>query len=313
LTIDCLASIEPEIACSAGMRVIVIDNASPDGAADRVSSAIEEHGWGNWATLVRARSNRGFAAGNNIAIRAMHSTYPMARFLVLLNPDTVVRPGALRRLLDFMESRPDVGIAGGRSEDLDGEPQMCAFRFPNVVSEVLGQLNVGLLDRLFADRLARLGVLHEPRQVDWVSGAFMVIRRELIEQVGLMDEGYFLYYEETDYCHRAQRAGWTCWHVPECRVVHFVGQSTGVKTRHQAPSRLPPYWFESRRRYFAVNYGRVYAAFIDLALLVASPIGRARDLLQGKVRRTPPRFVGDLMRYSALWHREKTAAVSLDS
>lgn len=301
LTIDCLASIEPERASVPGLHVVVVDNASPDGAADEVARAIEARGWGSWVELVRAPANRGFAAGNNVAIRHMRSHHPDAGWLLLLNPDTLVRPGALRRLLDFMVERPEVGAAGGRSEDPDATPQVCCFRFPNAVNEMLGHLGIGLLGRLFERWLTGLGIPQQPRQVDWVSGAFVLMRRAMVDQLGLMDEGYFLYFEETDYLLRAQRAGWQCWHVPDSRIVHLVGQSSGVTVRDQAPRRMPGYWFDSRRRYFVHHYGRTYAALTDLALVLVCPIGRLRHLLQGRTPHTPPHFVGDLLRHSALW------------
>jgi N-acetylglucosaminyl-diphospho-decaprenol L-rhamnosyltransferase len=228
--------------------------------------------------------------------------------LLLLNPDTLVRPGALRRLRDFMATRPEVGAAGGRSEDLDATPQVCCFRFPNAVNDVLVHLGIGLLGRLFERHLTGLGIPQQPRQVDWVSGAFVLMRREMVEQLGLMDEGYFLYFEETDYLLQAQRAGWQCWHVPDARIVHLVGQSSGVTVRNQAPRRMPGYWFESRRRYFVHHHGRVYAALTDLALVLVCPIGRLRHRLVGRTPRTPPHFVRDLLRHSALWHSEAPPA-----
>ncbi len=307
LTVDCLASIAPDIVGLPPTRVIVVDNASPDGAGEVVARAIAERGWGAWAELVPAPANHGFAAGNNIAIRTMLREEPQAQYLLMLNPDTVVRPGALCRLMNFVDVRPEVGMAGGRSEDPDTTPQMCCFRFPNAVNEVLGHVGLGLLDRWFARHLTRVGIPQEPRQVDWVSGAFLLVRRRVVEQVGLMDEGYFLYFEETDYLRRAQRAGWQCWHVPDSRVVHLVGQSSGVTVRDRAPRRLPAYWFESRRRYFVRHHGRAYAALMDLALVVACPLGRLRHALQGKAQRTPPHFVRDMMRHSALWRRDALA------
>lgn len=301
LTIDCLRSIEPELASVPGSRVIVVDNASPDGAADRVAQAIADHGWGGWATLLRAPGNLGFAAGNNIAIREMLAEAQPAGYLLLLNPDTLVRPGALRTLVDFVAARPEVGMAGGRSEDPDATPQMCCFRFPNAINEVLGHLGIGVLDRLFARHLTRLGVPEQPLQVDWVSGAFVLVRKAVLDDIGLMDEGYFLYFEETDYLRRAQQAGWQCWHVPASRVVHLVGQSSGVTVRNQAPKRVPAYWFESRRRYFVAHHGRLYAALTDLLVIVGYPLGRLRHWATGKTRPTPPHFLGDLIRHSALF------------
>jgi len=304
LTIACLRSIEPELASVHGTRVIVVDNASPDGSADRVQQAIDDHGWNRWATLIRAPGNHGFAAGNNIAIRAMLADEQAAEFVLLLNPDTLVRPGAFRILVDFLAAHRSVGIAGGRSEDLDATPQMCCFRFPNAVNELLSNLGVGALDRLLQRHLSRLGIPEEPRAVDWVSGAFMLVRKAVIDDIGLMDEGYFLYYEETDFTRRAKLAGWDCWHVPQSRIVHLVGQSSGVTVRNQRPRRMPSYWFESRRRYFVLNHGRLYAAVADLMVILAHPLGRIWRLLQHKPNRSPPYFWGDFVRHSAIFRRD---------
>jgi len=309
LTIDCLRSIEPELASVPGTRVIVVDNASPDGAADCVEQAIREHGW-YWATLMRAPRNGGFAAGNNIAIRAMLAEAQQAEYLLLLNPDTLVRPGALRILVDFLDVHPKVGIAGGRSEDPDATPQMCCFRFPNAANEALGYLGVSVLDRLFERYLTRLGIPEEPRAVDWVSGAFMLVRKAVIDQIGLMDEGYFLYFEETDFTRRARLAGWGCWHVPQSRIVHLVGQSSGVTVRDQRPRRVPTYWFDSRRRYFVLNHGRAYAAMADLLVIAAYPLGRLWRMLRRKPDRTPPHFLADFVRHSAIVRRETAQSLA---
>jgi N-acetylglucosaminyl-diphospho-decaprenol L-rhamnosyltransferase len=307
LTIACLRSIEPELQSVPGTRVIVVDNASPDGAADRVEQAIAENGWAAWATLIRAPHNGGFAAGNNIAIRAMLADERRAEFVLLLNPDTLVRPGAFRILLDFLAARPTAGIAGGRSEDLDATPQMCCFRFPNAVNEVLGYLGIGVLDRLLQRHLTRLGIPEEPRAVDWVSGAFMLVRKAVIDDIGLMDESYFLYFEETDFTRRARLAGWGCWHVPQSRIVHLVGQSSGVTVRDQAPRRVPGYWFESRRRYFVLNHGRLYAAMADLLVILAYPVGQFLRWLRRKPDRNAPHFFGDFIRHSAILRGETAA------
>ncbi len=304
LTIDCLRSLEPEVASMPGMHVFVVDNASPDGAADRVAEAIAREGWGAWATLIRAAENRGFAAGNNIAIRAMQAQGATADHVLLPNPDTIVRPGAIRGLVEFAQAHPRAGIVGGRSEDPDTTPQMCCFRFPSATDEILGHVGIGVLDRLFHKRLARIGIPQEPVQVDWVSGAFMLIRKEVLEQVGYMDETYFLYFEETDYTRRARLAGWECWHVPQARIVHLVGQASGVTVRDQPRRRVPAYWFESRRRYFVLHRGRAYAALTDLAVALVYPMGRVLDWLRRRPNRAAPRFLSDFLRHSAVFKGE---------
>ncbi len=305
LTIECLRSLAPQLSELERWHVYVVDNASPDDSADRVEAAIAQNEWQPWVTFIRSPVNGGFAAGNNLAIRTMFAAAEPPDFVLLLNPDTVVRPGALRRLLDFMLDNPGVGIAGGRSEDADTTPQCCCFRFPNILGEVSLYLQLGLFDRILNRFVTRLGTPDEPLQVDWVSGAFMMVRRQVIDDIGLMDEGYFLYYEETDYTLRARRAGWTCWHVPDSRVVHFVGQSSGVTVRNVRPARRPRYWFESRRRYFALNHGVWYAAVVDLLVLTVYPFARLRAFLQRRPSMDPPHLYGDLARYSALVHGQR--------
>jgi N-acetylglucosaminyl-diphospho-decaprenol L-rhamnosyltransferase len=304
LTLDCLRSIVPELPSLPGLQVVVVDNASPDGADDAVEQAIAREGWGGWARLVRAGRNGGFAAGNNVAIRAMLAQAEPADFCLLLNPDTIVRPGALRTLLDFMVANPRVGIAGGRSENPDTTPQMCCFRFPNGVNEVVGYLGIGLFDRLFERHLSRVGIPEQPREIDWVSGAFMLIRKQVLDDIGLMDETYFLYYEETDFTRRARLAGWPCWHVPQARIVHLVGQASGVSSQSQVRQRRPAYWFASRRRYFVLHKGRLRAALTDLAVVLVYPVGRLMGWLRKRPNQPGPHFLRDFIRHSALWRGE---------
>jgi GT2 family glycosyltransferase len=199
-----------------------------------------------------------------------------------------------------MERHPKVGIAGGRSEDPDTTAQHCCFRFPNAVSELSDQLRLGVFDRIASRFLTRLGIPEQPTRVDWVSGAFMMVRDAVFDDVGSMDESYFLYFEETDFLLRAHRRGWECWHVPQSRVVHLVGQSTGVGRRTGPPPRLPAYWFESRRRYFVLNHGLVYAVVTDMLVIAGHLAGLLRSRLQRNLRHTAPYFGRDLLRRGVL-------------
>jgi len=298
LTIDCLRSVEAEIETVADFRVVVVDNGSRDGSDKKVEQAIIENAWDSWATFVRAQGNHGFGAGNNIVFKEVLEDERATDFVVMLNPDTIVRPGAFRILVDFMRRHPEVGIAGGRSEDPDETPQLCCFRFPNILSELSLYLKIGIVDHLLQRFLTKVPIPELNRQIDWVSGALMIVRREVLEDVGLMDEGYFLYYEETDFTLRARRAGWTCWHVPKSRIVHFVGQSTGVTTRGVKPDRRPKYWYESRHRYFVKNHGLLYAAVVDACAISACALWRARRSIQRKPDYDPPHLLGDLIRHS---------------
>lgn len=300
LVIETLRSIETELDHVPNCDVIVVDNDSGDGSAEQIAAAIADNGWERFATLICSERNAGFAAGNNVAIRRALAAAQPYDYVLLLNPDTIVRPDALQILLNFMESNPEVGIAGGRSEDPDATPQMCSFRFPSALSEFAYFLNLGVFDRIFRRSLSSPAAHESEVQVDWVSGAHMMIRPKVFEDIGLMDEGYFLYYEETDFTLRARRAGWLCWHVPQSRIVHLVGQSSGVSTRKSEVRRRPPFWYESRRRYFVLNHGLAYAALVDVLALTGYALRKLRAVVFRKPDSHPPHFAADLLRHGVL-------------
>ncbi len=307
LVVDCLRSLAPEVLAHPGTAVLVVDNASGDDSVEVISAAIAGSGWASWASLLPSPTNGGFAAGNNLAIRAALASPTPPECFWMLNPDTVVRPGALRALADFMAKNPQVGILGGGIDEADGSPWSVMFRFPGILSEIERGLAFGPVTRL----LSRWNVLRpagpEPARVDWVSGATFMVRRTTVETIGLMDDRYFLYFEETDYCRRAQRAGIECWYQPQSRIMHIAGQSTGLTAKSDQPRRVPAYWFESRRRYFAKSHGRLYAALADLAWMSAFCLGRLRNWLQRKPAALPPRLLADFFRHSSLWNSPDAA------
>ncbi len=300
LTIDCLAALETQMQANQDAYAIVVDNDSGDGTADAIAQAIASRGWQDWVELIRSPVNGGFAAGNNIALRQAMLRFPHFEHLLLLNPDTVVRAGFVLALRDFMAAAPRVGIAGARCEDPDGTPQECSFRFPGIISEFSSQLRLGFFDSLVRNRLVRMGSFEQPVAADWVSGAAMIIRRGVFDDIGFMDESYFLYFEETDFTLRAKRAGWETWHVPQARVIHYVGQLTGVRHGDQRPKRLPAYWYESRRRYFVLNHGLLYSVLVDLAVILGNALWRLRRLIERKPAIDPPFWIRDLVAKGAM-------------
>lgn len=301
--VACLRSLAPEVAAvPAQVDVVVVDNASGDDSVAVIGGAIEREGWGGWARVMQAPVNGGFAYGNNLAVRpALAAPDPPDHFWIL-NPDTEVRPGALRELLGFVQARPEVGIAGSSFEIATGELWPHAFRFPSIRSEIASALRLRVVDRLLKRHVVLMTMGDRPERVDWIPGASMLVRREVFEQAGLMDEGYFLYFEETDFCRAAARAGWQCWYVPASRVMHIAGQSTGVTTPGAAPRRRPAYWFESRRRYWMRQHGWWYAAATDLAWMACFGLWQLRRILQRKPRTDPPHMLFDFARNSALLH-----------
>jgi N-acetylglucosaminyl-diphospho-decaprenol L-rhamnosyltransferase len=214
-------------------------------------------------------------------------------YILLLNPDTIVRPGALQALVDFMDKHPDVGIAGSRLED-PGWHTTASQHFASIpsISELEQGLRLGILSKLLNNWQVAPPVSQETCQTDWVAGASMIVRREVFEAVGLIDEAYFMYYEEMDFCLQAQRAGFSCWYVPQSRVIHLVGQSSGVTDSKRPPKRLPQYWFDSRQRYFLKNYGWLYTAIADASSgLQVLPFGGYVESFKVSQILDPPQFL----------------------
>ncbi len=292
LTLRALSSLDEERKLPGiALKVAVVENDSGDAA--RLREAIDAR-FSEFAQLVVSPHNGGFGAGNNLGVRTLIAEGSKAQYFHFLNPDTVVRPGAVLELARFLAAHPRAGAAGSRFEHADGTPWPVAFRFPTALGEFEGGACVGLISKLLKEHVVALELGDRPEQVDWLSGASIMAKREVLETVGGFDEAYFLYFEETDLCLRMKAAGWEIWYVPESCVMHIRGQSTGVTTLDTKPQRRPVYWFASRRRYFAKNHGLVYAAAADLAFLVGNSIGVVKHTFERVP--TTPRLLRDFAR-----------------
>lgn len=291
LTIDAVRSVLPQL--EPGDRVYVVEGGSGDDSAAKLTASLTDLPQVEFLPLAE---NRGFAAGNNAAIRLALARPRPPDLVMLLNPDTIARPGSIGALRDFMAEHPRVGLAGSRQETPDGESLLAARRFHNLANEWDSAICFGPVSKW----LRRWGIAEperdEARAVDWVVGAALTIRREVLETVGLLDEGFFLYFEEVDYCLRAKRAGFDCWYVPQSRIIHLVGQSSGVTSAR--PGRRPRYWFEARARYWLKNHGRCYKLACDLAWTMGRGLFHLRGWLGRKADPFPPHLWGDFVRYN---------------
>jgi GT2 family glycosyltransferase len=305
LTIDCLRSLEPEVEGLPGTSVVVTDNASGDDSLLRLEAAARANGWERWVKILPLEYNGGFAFGNNGAIGPALASAEPPRYVMLLNSDTLVRSGALKTLVGFLDERPDVGLAGARMEDPDGTPQASAFRFHSVLGELEDGFRFGPVSKLLARYRTWLPPTESACQVDWVTGACLVVRREVFEAVGLLDDRFFMYYEEVDFCLRARRAGWLCWHVPQARVVHLLSGSSGGVNATSARKRKPDYYFESRRRYFLAHHGAVGTALADIAWATGYALYDLRRVLFRKPDVTPRLLLWDFVRHSVKPLRDK--------
>jgi N-acetylglucosaminyl-diphospho-decaprenol L-rhamnosyltransferase len=301
LTIDCLRSLESETtATDCRVEVVVTDNDSCDGSVPRLQAAVRDHKWSDWVTVRPLGRNGGFAWGNNAAIRPALASMSPPDFVWLLNPDTVVRHGALATLLGFLLEHPDVGIAGSRLVDLKGRAEWSAFRFHSVWSELENGAQLGLLSKFLSRWVLSPPAPLVASQCDWASGASLLIRRSVFETIGLLDENFFLYFEETDFCKRARDAGWACWYVPEAEVVHLAGQSSGVTGQQTQCQRRPRYWFEARRYYFLKHLGPARTLLANLAWSLAFLLFRLRQRLQRKPDALPKYLLRDFIRHNFL-------------
>lgn len=296
LTLDCLKSIVPEIPSVPGMKVAICENGTGGDAEQRLREAIASNGWGDWAELTAISPNRGFTGGNNFIIRKALASADPPEYFLLLNADTLVHRSAFEALVRFMDTHPQVGIGGSRVEWPDGTPQGSPFRFQGIATEFDRGFKLGIVSRL----LSRWGVCiptpADACRVDWVTGASMIIRRAVVDDIGPLDEGLYTYFDDNDYCLNAQRAGWETWYVPESRVIHLEGASTGVTNRQ--PKRRPDYWYQARRRFFLKNYGALYTALADAAFLTGFALWRLRRWIQRKPDADPPHMLFDQLRHS---------------
>lgn len=268
--------------------IVVVDNDSGDGSFEKMSAALKDR---PRFRVVQSGRNGGFGAGNNVGIRLGLPGGVRPDYVYILNSDAFPAPDAIRMLRDYLETHPKVGIAGSYIHGPDGEPHVTCFRFPSVASEFEGAARTGPISRLLRHRTVALGVPEASGPVDWLAGASMMLREAVIRDVGIFDETFFLYFEETDLCRRAAEAGWPTHFVRESRVEHIGSVSTGMKEW----KRVPGYWFDSRWHYFRKAGGTGRAVLATLAHLAGALILRARRLVQRKIPPGPPHFLRDLM------------------
>lgn len=255
-TRDLLAACLRSVFASAGVafEVFVVDNGSTDHSALMVARDFPT------VHLICNPDNRGFAAANNVAI-----WNAVGRYVLLLNPDTEIEPDTLMQMASFMDSHSDAGICGPCIDFPDGRFQSCGYRFPTLWSEIRQSKNL--------DRIVRAMVGVDPPQMlqatpfptDWVDGACLLIRRQAISDVGLLDEQYFLYAEELDWCFRVKKAGWGIFALPAVGIIHHQGQSSAQMSDFSLGLLV-----ETRLRYYRKNHGLPSALITSLFYIAAA-------------------------------------------
>lgn len=273
--------------------IAIVDNDSQDGSFEMLSGEVASRDWDaeGRVRVIKSPRNGGFGAGNNVGIRAGLADGSAPDYVYILNSDAFPAPDALRILLDHLEATPETGFAGSYIHGPDGDTHLTSFRFPSIASEFEGSIHFGPVSRLLRKYRVPIETPTETRTVDWLAGASMLMRQSVLDEIGLFDETFFLYFEETDLCLRARRAGHQTDYVPASKVAHIGSVSTGMKTWR----RVPGYWFDSRWHYFSKNHGTLYAITATLAHVAGGALHRLRCLLTGRRPNDPPRFLWTLL------------------
>ena len=271
-------------------EIVIVDNASGDGSFEQMQAHVDKQGWSR-VHVVQSGRNGGFGAGNNVGLKLGLSNGEAPDFYYVLNSDAFPDAGSIRALLDYLDAHPKVGFAGSYIHGPEGDPHLTTFRFPSISSELEGAARFGPISRLLHNARVPIDVPDHTREVDWLAGASLMMRRDVLEDIGLFDETFFLYFEETDLCRRAKLAGWPTVFVRESEVTHIGSVSTGMKTW----ARMPQYWFDSRVHYFTKNHGWLYAIVATKAHVLGGFLWRLRRLLQSKPKADPERFLRDMI------------------
>jgi GT2 family glycosyltransferase len=274
-------------------EIIIVDNDSRDGSFEAMTKAVVANGWSDRIRVMDSGHNGGFGAGNNVGIRAGLRSGEAPDYVYVLNSDAFPAPDAIRLLLDHLETHPKAAFAGSYLHGPEGDAHRSCFRFPSILSEFEGAARIGPISRLLAGQSLSIPVPEATGPVDWLAGASLMMRQSVLDEVGLFDETYFLYFEETDLSLRVARAGHEVHFVRESEVEHIGSVSTGMRSWN----KVPGYWFDSRLYYFRKNHGAVYAHLATLSHLAGGALHRLRQALRGKTPVDPPGFLATLARH----------------
>jgi len=281
LTLRCLEALAKERRILPNLSAIVVDGGSDDGSAERLEGHVKNCAYNSWAQLLALPINGGFGWANNQAILGLLQRTDPPDFILLLNPDAQIEPGAVVMLVDEMRSNARAGAVGSQLVDPDGSLAGSAFHFPTLRGELARGARTGLIDRFLRVPPVSLNPALVACDVDWVTGACVLLRAEALRQAGLFDDGFFLYHEETELMWRMRKRGWTVRHEPRSRVRHLRGAATGMNDRPTNSgfgARRPAYWYQSRRRLFARMRSRPVAAAAAMLWLAGHLFWRLRWL-----------------------------------
>jgi len=278
MVIDCLESLLPQL-LDINAKVVVVDNCSKDDSIKIIQQWVDRQSTGYLVNLIASPENTGFSGGNNMGVKSV-----AADLYLLLNSDTIVREIAVSILLEAAILNKEVGLISPRLEWLDSTPQESCFRFHSPVSQMIGAAKTGLITKLLRKFNVPFEVSNIPGYYDWTSFACVLVRAEVFDNIGLMDSGYFMYFEDVAFAYNAKKAGWKVLNVPDAHVVHLRGGSSPLKSQAKQRKRLPRYYYESRTRFFYQAYGPWGLLMANIFWTIGYGISLMRSLFSSSFR-----------------------------
>jgi N-acetylglucosaminyl-diphospho-decaprenol L-rhamnosyltransferase len=280
LVIDCLASFLPSLGDD--FKVVIVDSSSGDTSVAGIAAWLKSNDTAGQCRLLELCANGGFSTGYNAAMKACP-----AKFYLLLNSDTEVLPGAITLLIAAAAKYPQAGLFGPRLEWPDGTIQHSCFNDHSPLSELVAAARTrhvtALLRRYVVPMPMNATNFHPP----WISFAAVLIRDEVLKSAGMLDEGFFLYFEDCEYCYRARQAGWDIIYEPGARIIHLHGQSSQLENMINTAKRLPRYYYVSRTRYFRLRYGVAGPTLANFGWCIGRVISKLRETFGSKKLHLP--------------------------
>lgn len=271
------------------VRAVVVDGCSDDGSLPKLTSMLHQQRYRDWVELLALSLNGGFGWANNQAILRLLQGCDPPEAIHLLNPDAELLADGGTALLEKLQADPQIGAVGSQLIDPNGRSAASAFRFPTVLGEFGRGAGSGVVNRLLGLKQTSFPPASKAMQVDWVTGASVLVRADALRDAGLFDDSFFLYNEEVELMWRLHLKGWTTWHEPRSRVLHQGGAATGIRDTEIANSReqRPAYWYDSRRLLFNRMNGRGGALGAALAWSLGHGFWTARRILRMQGRHLP--------------------------
>jgi GT2 family glycosyltransferase len=265
-------------------RLVIVDNLSSDNSWDRLMSWKSSKGEN--ISLVQSESNDGFSSGNNHGINAVDAEY-----YLLLNSDSIIESEDILNLFSHFSKDPSIGIIGPKLIDQSEHHHCSHFRFRTPRSELIDVAKTRLIDNFFKKYIVPLKNTSNASDTstDWVSFACVLIRSEVFNQVGNLDDGFFMYFEDIDFCYRSNQAGWKIFYDDTVVMTHLRGGSSSLKKHQLQNMRLPKYYYESRSRYFYKTGGQLNLILANLAWSIGAMIALLRSLFGSKLHQLTAR------------------------